>query len=150
MPGETILIVATVMARTRHDLNIVDIAAVAVVAATVGDNLGFPLGRYGGYRLLRRFHSALHISESGIDRAEALFHRHGSLAVFIGRFIAGMRIVVGPLVGVLGMEWSRFLFFNALGAIAWVSTIVTLASFLGASFESVFRKDGWLIATAIF
>jgi membrane protein DedA with SNARE-associated domain len=149
MPGETILIVATVAAATHHSLNVFYIGAVAVVAAITGDNLGFGLGKYGGYGLLRKFHSALHISESGIERAEALLNKHGSVTVFIARFIAGLRILVGPLAGVLGMQWSRFLVFNALGAIAWVSTVVTLATFLGASFESAFRKAGWLIAAAI-
>lgn len=149
MPGETILIVATVASRTRHELNVFCIAAVAVAAAISGDNLGFALGRYGGCALLQRFSSALHVSESAIERAQALFNKHGSSAVFIGRFIAGMRVIVGPLAGVLRMKWSRFLFFNALGAVAWVSTVVILASLFGNSFGSVFHQASWVVAAIL-
>jgi membrane-associated protein len=149
LPGETVLIGASIAAGTGHSMNIFFVAVVAVVAAIIGDNLGFAIGKYGGYRVLRRFSSALHISDSSVQRAEELFHKHGNVTVFFARFVAGLRVVAGPVAGLLRMEWKRFLLFNALGAITWVAVVTILGFFFGHSLESVLRNAGWLIAALV-
>jgi membrane protein DedA with SNARE-associated domain len=99
------------------------VMAVATIAATVGDNLGFALGHYGGRPLLRRYQLFFRIQPKTIERGENLFARFGALTIFFARFVFGMRIIAGPMAGVLRMSWRKFAVFNFLGAAVWVVTI---------------------------
>lgn len=145
MPGETILITATAIARTKHQLGVFDIGFLALTAAITGDNLGFAAGRFGGRPLLERYRSFFHISPETIRKGEALFARRGGMAVFFARFIIGMRTIAGPLAGILRMRWTRFLLFNALGAVCWVTLITTLSWLAGPTLESILNHAGWIV-----
>jgi membrane protein DedA with SNARE-associated domain len=149
LPGETILIVASVLAREGHQLKMLDVAAVASTAAIAGDNLGFAIGRYGGRILLERYRSLFHIEEETIRKGEALFARLGGRAVFAARFLAGLRVLAGPMAGALRMPWGRFLIFNVLGALSWVMAITTLAYFFGPSLEPILRHASGAIGAAV-
>lgn len=128
-PGETILLLASFLAYSQHELQLVWIIVVATLAATLGDNLGFALGYYGGRPLLARYQSIFRVRATSLERGERLFARYGAITVFFARFIFGMRIVAGPLAGVLRMPWRRFLVFNFLGATVWV-TVISGAGYL--------------------
>jgi membrane protein DedA with SNARE-associated domain len=149
VPGETILIIASTLAASSHQLNIFMVAAIAVAAATGGDNLGFAVGRHAGRPLLVRYRHVLHIGPAVIQKGEQLMLRRGAVTVFFARFIAGLRFLAGPLAGVLRMSWRRFLVFNALGAIAWVATICSLAYLFGPALESALQNSGWVLAVAV-
>jgi membrane protein DedA with SNARE-associated domain len=135
VPGETILLLASFLAYSEHRLGLPWIILVGVCAATVGDNLGFAIGFYGGRRLLGRYQKTLHIRPDVIARGEDLFARYGAATIFVARFIAGMRIVAGPLAGVLRMSWRKFLLFNFLGAVLWVSVIAGVGYLFGKHWE---------------
>lgn len=128
-PGETILLLASFLAYSRHELQLGWIIVVATIAATLGDNLGFAMGYYGGRRLLSRYQSFFRVRASNLERGERLFARYGAMTVFFARFIFGMRILAGPMAGVLRMSWRRFLVFNFLGAAVWV-TVISGAGYL--------------------
>jgi membrane-associated protein len=129
VPGETILLIASFLAYSEHDLQLSWIVVVATIAATLGDNLGFALGFYGGRPLFERYRAFFRIPETTLHRGENLFARYGAVTVFFGRFVFGMRIITGPLAGVLRMPWRKFLFFNFLGAAVWV-TVISGAGYL--------------------
>ena len=112
VPGETILLLASFMAYSEHDLRLPWIIVVATIAATVGDNLGFALGYYGGRPLLLRYQTIFRIKGATILRGEELFAKYGAVTVFFARFVFGMRIIAGPMAGVLRMSWRKFLVFN--------------------------------------
>src|SRR5215472_395667 len=78
VPGETILLLASFLAYSEHELQLFGIIGVAIVAATLGDNAGFALGYYGGRPLLNRYQSLFCIRSSTLARGEALFARYGS------------------------------------------------------------------------
>jgi membrane protein DedA with SNARE-associated domain len=137
VPGETILLLASFLAYSEHKLALPYIILVAIFAATLGDNLGFAIGFYGGRPLLERYQKTLHIRPSVIARGEELFARYGAATIFVARFIAGMRIVAGPLAGVLRMSWRKFLLFNFLGAVVWVSVIAGVGYFFGKHWEGL-------------
>ena len=137
VPGETILLLASFLAYSEHRLGLPWIILVGVCAATVGDNLGFAIGFYGGRRLLERYQKTLHIRPDVIARGEDLFARYGAATIFVARFIAGMRIVAGPLAGVLRMSWRKFLLFNFLGAVLWVSVIAGVGYLFGKHWEGL-------------
>jgi membrane protein YqaA with SNARE-associated domain len=99
VPGETALITAAVLARHGR-LNIALVIAIAAVAAMVGDNLGYLIGRTGGRRLLERPGLLEHHRSQIIDKGEPFFERHGPKAVFLGRWVAGLRIAAAWLAGI--------------------------------------------------
>ncbi|MGZ4789583.1 MAG: DedA family protein [Terriglobales bacterium] len=139
VPGETVLILASVMSFNQHQLRLPWIIVVATLAATTGDNIGYWIGRRGGRPLLERWKHFFRISQSHIEEAERLIHRHGALAIFFARFIAGARIIAGPLAGVLCMKWPRFALFNFLGAVVWVSVISGLAYMFGSQLDRLLK-----------
>src|SRR5438034_6980802 len=76
-PGETMLLVAAIYAGTTHRLSIALVIAAAASGAILGDNLGFWIGREGGYRLLRRYGRYLHLDEHKVKLGQYLFRKYG-------------------------------------------------------------------------
>lgn len=121
VPGETMLITAAIYAGSTHHLNLALLIAVAASGAIAGDNLGYVIGRKGGYRLVRRFGKYARIDERKMQAGSYLFERHGGKAVFLGRFVAILRMWAAFLAGTYRMPWRRFLACNAAGGIAWAT-----------------------------
>lgn len=132
VPGETVLLLASFLAYTERDLQLGWIILVGTAAATMGDNLGYALGYFGGRPLLERYRNIFHVSDAAMARGENLFRRYGAVTVLFARFVFGMRVIAGPLAGVLRMPWKEFGIFNLLGAASWVTVI----SLVGYSFRS--------------
>ena len=141
VPGETALITAGIVA-SRGRLEIEVVIALAAAAAILGDNVGFAIGRRLGRRLLTVPGPMLRHRQSVIAVAEPFFDRHGPKAVFLGRWITGLRITSAWMAGVTHMPWPTFLFWNALGGIAWATSIGLVAYFVGHSAEKIIHLAG--------
>ena len=137
VPGETVLIAAAVYAGTGR-LNVVMVAVIAFVAAVLGDNVGYAIGRFGGHRLVARYGRYVLLTPARVAKAEGFFTRHGGKIVTVARFIEGLRQANGIIAGLAGMGWRRFLAFNALGAALWVGAWVTLGYFAGANLNTLY------------
>ena len=135
VPGETILLLASFLAFSEHTLQLRWIIVVGTIAATVGDNLGFVLGYYGGRPLLEHYRRFFRIRAATIAQGERIFARYGAVTVFFARFVFGMRIITGPLAGVLRMPWRKFLLFNFLGAVLWVTVIAGAGYLAGRQWQ---------------
>lgn len=131
LPGESILIAAALYAGSTHRLNIVAVAVVAAVAAVVGDNAGYAIGRRGGMRLLTRYGRYVRLTESRLAVGRYLFRRHGGEVVFYGRFISVLRTYAAFLAGANRMPWRRFLAANAAGGLIWAGLCAAAAYALG-------------------
>ncbi|HKT87098.1 MAG TPA: DedA family protein [Candidatus Sulfotelmatobacter sp.] len=129
VPGETVLLLASFLCYSEHTLQLPWLILVATLAATIGDNIGFAVGYYGGRPMLSRYQSIFRIQKATLLKGERLFARYGATTVFFARFVFGMRIIAGPLAGVLRMPWRRFMIFNFLGAGLWV-TVISCAGYL--------------------
>jgi membrane protein DedA with SNARE-associated domain len=132
LPGETMLIAAALYAGASHQLSIGVIIVVAAAGAIIGDNIGFGLGHWGGYRLLLRYGPYIRLHEGRIKLARYLFQRHGGKVVFFGRFISVLRTYAAFLAGTARMAWPRFLVFNAAGGIVWATGYGTGAYLAGS------------------
>ncbi|MBZ5599887.1 MAG: DedA family protein [Acidobacteriia bacterium] len=139
VPGETILLLASFLAYSEHHLHLGYIILVGICAATIGDNLGFAIGYHGGRPLLERYQHIFHIPQRTLARGEHLFQRYGAATIFVARFIAGMRIIAGPLAGVLRMDWRKFALYNFLGAALWVSVISAVGYFFGKYWDDLMQ-----------
>jgi membrane-associated protein len=147
LPGETALIASGVLA-SHGDLHIELVVALAAVAAIVGDNIGYLIGRTGGRRLLERPGRLEYHRTEILRRGEPFFERHGPKAVFLGRWVSGLRIASAWLAGMNRMDWPTFLFWNALGGIAWAASIGLGVYFLGHVAEEVISTAGPAAAVA--
>jgi membrane protein DedA with SNARE-associated domain len=137
VPGETILIAAAVYAGAGR-LNIFGVAVVAVLAAIVGDNIGYAIGYFGGRTLVLRFGKYVHLTSERLDRAERFFDRYGGVVVAGARFVEGLRQANGIVAGTIRMHWLKFLAFNALGAVLWVSVWASIGYLAGGHITVIY------------
>lgn len=142
VPGETALIAAGVFAN-EGELEIVAVIAIAAAAAIVGDNLGYLIGRHGGRRLLEAKGPLEGHRLSIIEKGEPFFERHGAKAVFLGRWVAGLRIAAAWLAGITHMRWRVFFFWNLLGGLAWATSVGLAAYLLGPVAKEIIEDLGF-------
>jgi membrane protein DedA with SNARE-associated domain len=141
VPGETALVAAAIFA-SQGRLQLWEVVAVAALAAIVGDNLGYWIGRTGGRGLLERFGPFRRWTERWLPWSERFFHRHGAKTVFIGRFFSVLRVTAAWLAGVAHMKWWRFLIWNAAGGILWAILIGLVAYYAGQAAVDALSKYG--------
>lgn len=131
LPAETSLVAISIYAGTMGNLNIAVVIVAAASGAIIGDNLGYSIGRIGGYPLLKRIAKVVRIGPGALDSARDYFARRGAITVFVGRFIALARLWAALLAGASRMPWRSFLFWNATGGILWATTYGVLGYALG-------------------
>jgi membrane protein DedA with SNARE-associated domain len=130
-PGESLLIAASIYAATTGHLSLGWVIVSAAAGAIVGDNLGYMIGRWAGFPLLRRYGRYVGMTEKRMTLAHYLFEQHGGKVVFTGRFIAFLRTFVALMAGASRMDWKVFLLWNAVGGVVWTSVYCTGAYLLG-------------------
>lgn len=130
IPGETITLVGGFLAGEK-ELAYRGVLASAIAGAVIGDNFGYWLGVLGGWQLLVRVGSFFRVSEARLLDAKNRFSDNAEKAVFLGRFVALLRIFAGPLAGIAGMPYPTFFLCNLAGAITWGFIMVTLSYFVG-------------------
>jgi membrane-associated protein len=147
VPGEAALIASSLAA---HDgqLDIGVLVALAATAAILGDNVGFLIGRRYGRTVFEK-PGPLHRQRLALlDMGQPFFAKHGPKAVFLGRWVSGLRIASAWLAGMNHMAWPTFLFWNALGGIFWACAVGFGAYFAGHAFEKVIGAVGIYAAGA--
>jgi len=146
LPGETMLITAAIYAGSTHGLNIGLVILAAVAGAILGDNLGYFIGREGGFRLLRRYGHKIGITEARLRLGAYVFRRYGAQVVFFGRFVAVLRALAALLAGVNHMPWPRFLTFNAAGGCCWAMLYGIGGYAFGRELDRVTGPFRWVLA----
>lgn len=151
LPGETMVLLASFCAATTHQLQLPLVILFAALAAVLGDNVGYIIGRTGGRALVEKVGRFFFIKMEHLDKAELFFSRHGAKTVFFGRFISLLRIWAAFLAGMNRMHWRTFLFYNGLGGIIWATYVGLLGYVAGRYFhdhfdqvERVARTIGWV------
>ncbi len=137
LPGETTLILAALYAGATGRLDIWLVIAVAAAGAIVGDNVGYAIGRWGGFRLLRRYGRKIRIDERRLKLGRYVFERHGGKVVFFGRFVSILRTYAAFLAGTNRMRWLRFLAFNAAGGIVWAAVYGVAYFYFGKALQGL-------------
>jgi membrane protein DedA with SNARE-associated domain len=148
VPGETALIASAIGASNGH-LSIGLLIVLAASAAIIGDNVGFAIGRKYGRRVFVKPGPMYNQRLALLDVGEPFFAKHGPKAVFLGRWVAGLRIASAWLAGMNKMSWPTFVFWNALGGICWATGVGLGAYYAGHTFEKVISKIGVYGAGAI-
>ena len=147
-PGQTVMVAAAIYAGWGR-LNIFGVAAIAFVAAVMGDNVGYWIGVRGGRKVAHKYGKYIFLTPERLERAERFFARRGNRIVLVARFIDGIRQFNGVIAGITAMPWRTFLLYNALGAFLWVGWWTTIAYLLGTHLVEIIdhahRYKWWAI-----
>lgn len=146
LPGETAAILGGVTASTGHT-HLVAMILIVVVAAILGDSVGYEIGARYGTHLLRLPYLARR--RERIDRARSYLAHHGGPAVFLGRSVAFLRAMMPFLAGLAHMRYRVFLAYNAAGGVVWGVAVVLLGFFAGLSYRRVADRFGQAAAITL-
>ncbi len=141
IPGETVTLVGGFLAG-NDQLNYWMVLADASLGATLGGNVGYWIGRYGGWSLLLAVGRLLRVQEAQLVSLRSQFSENAAKAVFGGRFIALLRVFASPLAGIAEMPYPQFMLYNTLGAAAWATVMVTL-SYVAGQFVPLEKVVEW-------
>jgi membrane-associated protein len=146
IPGETAAVLGGVLA-SRGRVSLPLLIIVVVVAAVTGPLIGYEIGRHLGGRVIaaRRMRRVA----SGMDRAQAVVHRRGGLAVLLGRFVAILRALVPAVAGTTRMPYRTFLFYNMLGGLIWGVGYCLLGYVAGSAYAAIERTVGTGVAIVV-
>tara|TARA_R100000687_G_C6449647_1_gene164564 strand:+ start:1481 stop:2104 length:624 start_codon:yes stop_codon:yes gene_type:complete len=136
LPGESALIASSAAAGAGK-LSIWHVVIAAYVAAVLGDNIGYLIGRRYGKTVILRHGERIGITHDKYARAEEITAKYGPLMVIAARFIVLLRQLNGLVAGSTGMHWAKFLIANLIGAALWVGFWATLAFQFGHSVSIV-------------
>jgi membrane protein DedA with SNARE-associated domain len=151
LPGETVLITAGALAH-RGSLTLWETMVMGSLGAVMGGQAGYLVGRYGGRQFVLRWGRYAFITPDRLGRAEKFFERHGGKAVFLARFITGLRVFGAIVAGMSRMYWRKFTVYSVLGGVVWAAAAVALGYFLWASIglvEHWIGRISLLLAVAV-
>lgn len=130
LPGDTLLFTAGFFAAQGH-MPLALLLLVIFVAAVVGDNVGYTIGKRLGPRLFRKKDGILFRQEY-VQRAEQFYEKHGGKTIIMARFVPVVRTFAPMVAGVGNMSRQRFIAFNVIGAALWTGIVVMLGYWLGS------------------
>lgn len=151
VPGETILIIASFYSHSyegQPHLNLGYVIGIATIGCILGDNISFYVGRRLGRPCIQHYGKYIHITPERLAYVERFFQRHGDKTIFLQRWITGVRVIGALVAGTTEMPWSRFLVFNCLGAVTWVTTISVLTYLLAVNLPlllKILSRSGWTL-----
>ena len=138
LPGDSLLVVSGLMARTLPDkLNIILVLVAFFAGSVLGDSTGYWTGRTMGKRLFNREKSFI-FKPSRVEKAKSFFEKHGAKTIILARFVPIIRTFAPMVIGATEMPYSRFLTFSLLGGAMWITSMVLAGYFLGKIIEDAF------------
>ena len=149
VPEETTLVLAGYLA-WRGELRFPLVLAVGIVSAVVGDNVGYWIGRGYGGGVLDRLRRLTRVSPERFMWMQRFVIRYGLLAVFLARFITGLRFAAGPLAGALGLRVRSFVVGNVLGALVFVPLVVGAGYAIGLGLGDYVERGRRILGEAAY
>lgn len=129
LPGDTLLIAAGVLA-SQGQISLSYTIAAITIAAIIGDNVGYTIGKTSGKRLFHKKDGILFRKEY-VAQAEKFYEKHGGKAIILARFTPIVRTFAPMVAGIGKMDRSKFMFYNIIGAILWATSVTSLGYFIG-------------------
>jgi membrane-associated protein len=154
LPGDSLLVTAGVFCTSATPgeaplLNIVTLNLALIVAAIVGDTVGYWIGVKTGPRIFTR-EKSLFFSPKHLRRTQAFYERHGGKTIIIARFMPIVRTFAPVVAGVGKMSYRRFLSFNVFGGIGWVVSMTMLGFSLGTIYPQITKQIDKVVILIIF
>ncbi len=148
VPGEVGMVVAGAAA-ARNDVSPWVLVVIGSVGAVAGDSFSYLVGHRWGVALVRRWSWLRRRVEPRVQRAHDHFERHGGRAVFVARWVGALRALVPLAAGTSAMPFRRFLVWDAVAAVLWVTTMVWLGHLLGDDIASVVDRVGTGVSVVV-
>ena len=150
LPGDSVLVTAGLLiSQGAFKINIVELGLLLNVAAILGDNTNYWIGRLSGPRVFHRDDS-LFFRRRYVDDAHAFYERHGPKTVVLARFMPIIRTFAPLVAGVGRMDYRTFLSFSILGGTAWIWSMLLLGYFLGQKVPGVAAHIEIVVLVIIF
>jgi membrane-associated protein len=130
LPGDSLLFAAGALAASTGALNVWLIIILLIIAALLGDNVNYFVGKFLGAKIKER-KQILFLKKEYLERTEDFYERHGGKTVIMARFIPIIRTVAPFVAGAGSMKYSKYILFCVAGALLWVPTLTLAGYFLG-------------------
>ncbi|MCS7312982.1 MAG: VTT domain-containing protein [Acidobacteria bacterium] len=148
LPGDSLLVTAGILAAAGHlDLSL--LLVLTTLAAIVGDQVGYGIGRRAGEALYRRPDSRW-FRRSHLERAHAFYEKYGAKTIVLARFVPIVRTFAPAVAGAALMHYRRFVTYNVVGGFLWVFSMVLTGYMLGRAVPHIQKYLHWVIALVVF
>ncbi len=134
VPEEPILVLAGYLT-WEGKLHLISVLGVGIASVSLGDNTGYWIGRLYGRQALERYGRRFFITPRRLESMHRFISRYGTLGIFLGRFLPGIRFLAGPVAGTAQMPYAPFFTTNLLGAVVYVPIVVAMGYAIGYGFE---------------
>lgn len=149
LPGDSLLFVAGLLSNSKYiDQPVGLLIIMLIIAAFTGTCVGYFFGIWAK-RYFRPKKENFFFKQKYLDMAQDFYKRYGMMAFIVGRFLPIVRTFVPILAGIVKIEFKKFLFYNLLGAIAWVTTLVMAGHWLGNMFPAIIDNVELIIVVLI-
>ncbi|MBX7170659.1 MAG: VTT domain-containing protein [Pyrinomonadaceae bacterium] len=136
LPGDSLLVVSGLMAKTLPDkLNVIYILIAFFAGSVLGDNTGYWTGRFMGKRLFNREDSWI-FKPSRVEKAKHFFEKYGAKTIILARFVPIVRTFAPIVIGASEFPYNKFLPYSILGGFLWIFSMVLAGYFLGTAVEN--------------
>lgn len=139
LPGDSLLFAVGLLAATTGQLDIAIVIPLLILAALLGDNVNYFVGRRFSDFIKSR-DKILFLKRKYITQTEEFYVKHGPKAVIIARFMPIIRTIAPFVAGAASMKYSRYILFCVIGAVLWVTSITMVGYLLG---NNVWVKDNF-------
>jgi membrane-associated protein len=147
LPGDSLLITAGIFA-AADVVPLRGLLLPVMACAIVGDQIGYWIGRGAGPALYKREDSLI-FRRSHLQRAHDFYEKYGGRAVILARFIPIVRTFCPPVAGAAKMPYSRYVLFDIVGGIGWVSATILGGFFLGRTIPNISQRIHYVILVVI-
>jgi membrane-associated protein len=150
LPGDSLLVTAGLLAsRPEFGLNVYVLGLILNVAAIVGDNTNYWIGRLTGPRIFNR-EDSLFFKRRHVERAHAFYERNGAKTIVLARFMPIIRTFAPLVAGVARMEYRTFLTYSVVGGTLWIWSMLFIGYFLGRYIPGIDHHIEKVILVVIF
>jgi membrane-associated protein len=150
LPGDSLLVTAGLLsAQPQFGLNVYLLGVILSIAAITGDSLGYAIGRASGPRIFTREDSLL-FNKRHLYRAQDFYERHGGKTIVIARFVPIIRTFAPVVAGVGQMKYRSFLFYNVMGGVLWIWSMLFTGYFLGRYIPGIDQHIELIIIAVVF
>ncbi len=130
LPGDSMLFaVGALVAGEGTGLNIWFMLFILIFAAIAGNTLNYRLGKYFGIRVFKENNKILKLKY--YHQSHEYFEKHGAKAIVFSRFLPILRTIAPFVAGAANMTFSKFTFYNVIGGVAWITSLLFAGYLLG-------------------
>ena len=150
LPGDSLLVTAGLLcSQPDFGLNVWILGAILTAAAIVGDTVGYNIGKTAGPRIFTR-EDSLFFHKQHLLRAQAFYEKHGGKTIILARFMPIVRTFAPVVAGVGNMRYRDFIFYNVVGGVLWIWSMLFIGYFLGRYIPGVDKHIELVIIIVVF